>query len=212
MRSFIFTRVEQLQFDNTKKKIEEIKDAFEHYLDGYPVKTIQSKHGIMGPVGKVLQEIKKGKWDKEGLSGFAINIHLHNPKTNGRISDIARAELEAGIEKLLALMQEESVTAQDRILELIDYGLYYRRKKKILGKWESIRKEWIEFLKGKYSTWEHLTKAWGEKPKKVAQSFESIGYPGKTSYASAKDQKRADMAEFIRQAELKGYDLDDEEV
>ncbi|TEB11497.1 hypothetical protein Psfp_03956 [Pelotomaculum sp. FP] len=211
MRRFIYSKVEQFHYEDIKEKIEEIKDAFDRYLDSYPVKTSQSKHGIMGPVGKILQEIKKGKWDVEGLSGYAVNIHLHNPKTKGRISENARAALEEGIEKLLSLIREESIAAQDRILELVDYGLYYRRRKKSLAWLESVKREWVEFLKEKYSTWENLVKAWGEKPKKGIQDIESIGYPSKRVYAEAKDQKKADMGEFIKQAELKGYDLDDEE-
>lgn len=211
MRRFIFTNVERFQDENIKGKIEEIKDAFDRYLDSYPAKTSQTKHGIMGPVGKILQEIKKGKWDVEGLSGYAVNIHIHNPKTKGRISESARAALEEGIEKLLALIREESITAQDRILELVDCGLYYRRRKKSLAWLESVRREWIEFLKEKYDSIEDLSKAWGEKSKKGIQDFESIGYPSKRAYAEAKGQKKVDMGEFIKQAELTGYDLDDEE-
>lgn len=210
MRPFIFTKVKRFEHDDIKEKIEEIKDAFDRYLDSYPAKTSQSKHGIMGPVGKILQEIKKGKWDVEGLSGYAVNVHLHNPKTKGRISESARAALEEGIEKLLSLIPKESVAAQDRILELVDYGLYYRRRKKSLAWLESVKREWVEFLKEKYGTWENLVKSWEEKPKKGAQDIESIGYPSKKAYAEAKGRKKADMGEFIKQAELKGYDLDDE--
>lgn len=211
MRGFIFTKVERFQTDSITEEIEEIKDAFDQYLDNYPAKSSRSKHGIMGPVGKILQEIKKGNWDAEGLSGYAINVHLHNPKTKGWISENARGYLEEGIEKLLALIRREPVTAQDRILELVDYGLYYRRRKKGIAWLEAVKKEWAEFLKTKYVTSEDLFKAWGEKPKKGQQGFESIGYPGKTTYENAKGQKKKDMGEFIKQTALKGYNLEDEE-
>jgi len=211
LRRFIFTNVERFQYESIKEKIEEIKDTFDRYLDSYPAKTYKSKHAIMGPVGKILQEIKKGKWDVESLSGYAVNVHLHNPKTKGKISESAIAALEEGIEKLLSLIRGESIASQDRILELVDYGLYYRQRKKSLAWLESVKKEWVEFLKTKYGTWDNLAKAWGEKPKKGVQDIESIGYPSKRAYAEAKGQKKADMGEFIKQAELKGYDLDDEE-
>ncbi|MFZ5631596.1 MAG: hypothetical protein ACOY40_01990 [Bacillota bacterium] len=211
MRSFIFTRVEQLEFEGVKQGIEEIKNAFDRYLDSYSPKTSRSKHGIMGPIGKILQEVKRGKWDVEGLSGYALNIHLNNPKTKGRISNNAMVALEEGIEKLVSLIKKEPVTAQDRILELVDYGLYYRRRKKNLVWLESIKKEWAEFLRLKYDTWDNLAKAWSEKSKKGSQDFQSVGYPSKRMYAEAKGQKKADMGEFIRQVELRGYDLDDEE-
>lgn len=210
MRSFIFTKVERFQGESINEKVGEVKDAFDRYLDNYPVKTSQSKHGIMGPVGKILQEIKKGNWDVEGLSGYAINIHQHNPKTKGRISESAREALEEGIGKLLSLIREEPITAQDRILELVDYGLYYRRRKKRIAWFEAVKREWVEFLKEKYNSWGDLVKAWEEKPKKGLQGFESIGYPSKNVYAEAKGQKKVDMGEYIKQAELKGYDLEDE--
>lgn len=211
MKGFIFTRVEKTQIDSIKQSVEEIREAFDRYLDSYPVKTSRSKHGIMGPVGRILQEVKRGKWDVEGLCGYALNIHQNNPRTKGWLSNDARSALVEGIEKLLHLINSQPVTAHDRILELVDYGLYYRRRKKIFVRWETVKKEWIDFLKLKYGTYENLAKAWGEKLKKDSQDFESVGYPSKRKFAGAKGQKRVDMDEFIRQAELKGYDLDDEE-
>lgn len=211
MRGFIFTKVERFQAEHIDKEIEGIKDAFDCYLDNYPTKSGQSKHGIMGPVGKILQEIKRGRWDAEALSGYAINIHLHNPKTNGWISENARAHLAEGIEKLLFLIGREPVTAQDRILELVDYGLYYRRRKKKMAWFEGVKNEWIRFLQEKYDTWEDLVQAWGEKSKKGPQGFEFLSYPSRKAYEDAKGQKKNDMGEFVKQAALKGYNLADEE-
>ena len=45
---------------------------------------------------------------------------------------------------------------------------------------------------------------------KGIQDFES-SLSSKRAYAEAKGQKKVDMGEFIKQAELTGYDLDDEE-
>jgi hypothetical protein len=38
-----------------------------------------------------------------------------------------------------------------------------------------------------------------------------VRYPSRHAFAQAKGQERKDMAEFIQQAELKGYALDEEE-
>ena len=94
MRQFIFTKIEQFDIDSIEPKIDDIRDAFDRYLDTYPVKTSRSKHGLMGPVGKIIQEVKGGKWDATSLTGYALNIHLSNPKAKS-ISDDARSAVTA---------------------------------------------------------------------------------------------------------------------
>ena len=210
MRRFIFTKIEHFNIDSIAAGINEIRDAFDRYLDTYPVKTSRSKHGLMGPVGKILQEVKGGKWDATSLTGYALNIHLSNPKVKG-IGDDARSALEEGVTKLIGMMKSIPVTAYDRVLDRIDYGLYYLRRKKGLAWLESVRSEWVGFLRERYGDGERLAEAWKEKMEKVGKGFESIGFPSKKSFSEAKGQKRKDMEEFIKVAKLKGYELEEEE-
>lgn len=210
MRQFIFTKIQQFDIDSIAAGINEIRDAFDRYLDTYPVKTSRSKHGLMGPVGKIFQEVKGGKWDATSLTGYALNIHLSNPRVKV-INDGARSALEEGVTKLINLMREIPVGAYDRVLDRIDYGLYYLRRKKGLAWLESVRSEWVHFLKERYGNGEKLSEAWKEKIEKIGKDFENIGYPSKRMFTEAKGQKRKDMEEFIRLAELKGYDLKEEE-
>lgn len=210
MKNFIFTKVDKFKLEDVKVQVEEIRAAFDQYLDSYPTKTARTKHGIMGPVGKILQDVRRGKWDAEALTGYALNIHLSNPKAKG-ISDSARMALEEAISKLLELIKTVPVTAQDKLLELVDYGLYYRRRKKGLLWLESVKQEWISFLRGKYRTGQILAEAWGEKLQKIGDDFERITYPSKKSFVQAKGQKRVDMEQFIKESELKGYQFDEEE-
>ena len=210
MRQFIFTKTEQFDIDSIEPKIDDIRDAFDRYLNTYPVKTSRSKHGLMGPVGKIIQEVKGGKWDATSLTGYALNIHLSNPKAK-TISDDARSALEQGITELINLMKALPITAYDRVLDRIDYGLYYLRRKKGLAWLESVRNDWVGFLRQRYEDGQKLSEAWKEKIEKIGKDFERIGYPGKKTFEDAKGQKRKDMEEFIKSAQLKGYDLEEEE-
>ncbi len=210
MRNFIFTRNESFDMAAIEPKIDEIRSAFGRYLDTYPAKTTKTKTGLMGPVGKILQEVKGGKWDAVSLTGYALNIHLSNPKAKG-VSDAARAALEEGVIKLIGLLGSAPVAAHDRILDRIDYGLYYMRRKKGLEWLESIRNEWAAFLKAKYKDGESLATAWGEKVDRVGKDFEKLPYPGKQVFNSARGSKRKDMTEFIQHAQLKGYSIEEED-
>jgi len=210
LRRFIFTRIESLDLDTLEPAIDEIRGSFDRYLDTYPVKTSKSKHGLMGPVGKILQEVKGGKWDAPSLTGYALNIHLSNPRVKG-ISDAARSALHEGIAKLIDLLKSTPVTTHDRILDRVDYGLYYLRRKKGLAWLESVRRDWATFLKNKYGDGQSALEAWNEKADSIGKDFEKLAYPSKQALSKAKGQKRKDMEDFIEQAQLKGYALEEEE-
>jgi hypothetical protein len=210
VRDIIFTHVEAFDLDKVKPEIEEIRDAFDMYLETYPEKTAKSKHGLMGPAGKILQKVKNEKWDTESLTGYALNIHMANPKTK-TISNEARALLEKGIDKLLTLLSKVPITAQDKVLERIDYGLYYQRRKKwIIGR-EERRSKLIEFFKNKYGFPENLAEAWKEKIEKIGENFEKIWIPKKDEFDRFKGQKKIDFIEFFKEIEQKGYNLEIEE-
>ena len=210
MKHFIFTRTESFDMAAIEPRIDDIRNAFDRYLDTYPVKTSKSKHGLMGPVGKILQQVKEGKWDAPSLAGYALNIHLSNPKAKG-ISDSTRAALDEAVSGLIDLLKSTPVAAHDRILDRIDYGLYYMRRKKGLAWLESIRKEWVAFLKARYEDGRSLAEAWDEKIDRIGDDFEKISYPGKEVFNKAKGKKKKDMEEFIQQAKLKGYAIKEEE-
>lgn len=210
MRRFVFTRTESFDMEVIESRIDDIRNAFDRYLDTYPPKTRKTKTGLMGPVGKILQEVKGGKWDAVSLAGYALNIHLANPRAKG-ISDSARAALDEGISGLIDLLKSFPVAAHDRILDRIDYGLYYLRRKKGLSWLESIRKDWISFLRAKYEVGRTLAEAWNEKFDRIGDDFESIPYPSKQVFNKAKGQKKKDMEEFIQQSRLKGYAIEEEE-
>ncbi len=210
MKNFIFTRTESFDLDAVESRIDEIRGAFDRYLDTYPVKTAKSKHGLMGPVGKILQEVKGGKWDAPSLMGYAMNIHLSNPRVKG-ISEAARSALDEGVAGLIDLLKAAPVSTHDRILDRVDYGLYYLRRKKGLAWLESVRKQWVAFLKNRYGDGLAVAGAWQEKIENIGKDFENLAYPGKSAFDKSKGQKRKDMEEFVQQTGLKGYSFEEEE-
>lgn len=211
MRTPIFVRVERFDIESVASEIATIRDCFDRYLDSYPVKSVRSKHSLMGPVGKVLQEARTGKWDAESLAGYALNIHLSNPKSKGFISQEARQALRDGIDRLLKLLKTVPVTAQDKVVDRLDYGLYFVRRAKGLEWLESVRQEFIEFLRKKYSTPEELATAWGGKPEDYGADFARVRFPSRRMFDEATGQKKTDIGEFAQQAALKGYELIEEE-
>ncbi|MBC7121330.1 MAG: hypothetical protein H5T33_07175 [Candidatus Methanosuratus sp.] len=211
MRTPIFVRIERFNLDDIAADIEAVRECFDRYLDSYPVKSARSKHSLMGPIGKVLQEARTGKWDTDSLTGYALNIHLANPKAKGHISQESREALRNGIEQLLQLLGRVPITAQDKVVDRIDYGLYFVRRAKGLERLERIRQEFISSLRKKYQTPEALALAWGGKPEDYGADFSEVRYPSKTMFNEATGQKKIDIREFAREAQLKGYELIDEE-
>ena len=211
MRTPIFVRIKRFDLESVSSDIESVRRCFDSYLDSYPVKSSRSKHSLMGPVGKILQEVKSGKWDADSLAGYALNIHLTNPKAKGFISQEARNSLTEGINRLLTLLKSSPVTVHDKILDRIDYGLYFMRRAKVMEAFEKLRQEFAVFLRHKYGTSEKLTEVWGEKSADYGPDFSRVPYPGRTLFEKAKGQKKADISEFAQQAKLKRYELIDEE-
>ncbi|MHB1653892.1 MAG: hypothetical protein ACYCVD_15670 [Desulfitobacteriaceae bacterium] len=211
MRSPIFVRTKKFNIKEHGTEIIAIRDCFERYLESYPVKTTRSKTSLMGPIGKVLQGARTGKWDTESLAGYALNIHLANDKTKGIISQDARQALREGVDRLLRLLEEVPVTAQDKVLDQIDYGIYFMRRVKGLERLENIRQDFIAFLKGKYGTTETLAQAWGGKAQDFGEEFEKVRYPSRRMFAVAIGQMKTDIGDFAKQAELRGYELIEDE-
>jgi hypothetical protein len=211
VRTPIFVRTERFDLESISSDIESVRRCFDSYLESYPVKSSRSKHSLMGPVGKILQEVKSGRWDADSLAGYALNIHLANPKAKGFISQEARNSLTEGIDRLLTLLKSSPVTVHDKILDRIDYGLYFMRRAKAMEAFENLRQEFATFLRHKYGTSEKLAEAWGEKSADYGLDFSRVPYPGRKIFEKATGRKKADISEFARQAELKGYELIDEE-
>lgn len=191
MRVPITVQVEPFDLEKAQPQIDAAREAFTRYLDEVPRKSTRSKHGLMGPVGKILGEVKSGRHDPASLKGYAIRVHEatgRNPSATGLEA------LEQGINHLVELLAESPVTVRDRLLDRLDYGLYFDLRKKAIESKEARRQAWIGFLRGKYVNEAKLSEAWGEE----VASFDDLYLPRKAEGSKARKAtvRQQDIAAF----------------
>ena len=145
----------------------------------------------MGPVGKILRELKSGRRDPESLKGYAIRVHEATQQYPNQEAIMA---LEKAIDKVVALLSDVPPTAVDVVVNRLDYGLYFSRRKKTLEEREVLNEHFREFLKSKYQTPAELARAWGEDVSDRDRLY-VFGSRSKT-YRNASDAKKRDMAAF----------------
>lgn len=202
MRKVITVHGGRFDLDNVRPQMEVIVKLFDQYLDEYPVKTAKSKHAVMGPVAKILERAATRKWDAQALTGYALRVHEMNPKSKGYLSPTARQALEEGTTQLVALCREIPVTAVTKVVDRIDYSLYYVRRKKGIEWLENTRQMFVRFLQEKYGNdFGQVVAAWGEKDTKGIDSFSNIRYPSDKSdtYKKSCDAKKGDIDMFWQQ-------------
>ncbi|HRQ42246.1 MAG TPA: hypothetical protein PLD25_30370 [Chloroflexota bacterium] len=194
MKKLIMTSGERFDIETIKPKIEEIVNAFDRYLDDYPVKTSRSMHSLMGPVPMILDGARVRKESAATLVGRAIRAHEMNPRASGYLPPAALTALETATAELLELCQTVPVTAVTKVTERIRYSVYYARRKKGIERLEQTRLEFINFLQKKYVDDMALANAWNESD----LSFEKVYYPSKKNeaYKKANTAKKADIDAF----------------
>jgi len=108
---------------------------------------------------------------------------------------------------LYALLRELPPAAQDKVLDRLDYGLYFVRRSKGMAYLQRIRDDFITYLRGRYGDGAKTASAWGEDLTKIGENFERVPYPSRGIFQKARGRKREDMSGFAKEAEMKGYDL-----
>lgn len=194
MRVPIAIQVAPFDLQKAQPLIDASREAFSRYLDEFHKvarKSTRSKHGLMGPVGKILGEAKSGRRDPSSLKGYAIRIHEATGKAP---SPVGLEALEQGINHLVKLLDEAPFTVHDRLLDRLDYGLYFDLRKQAIEAKEARRQAWITFLRSKYSSETKLTEAWGEEISK----FDELYLPRKSEGSKTKKAttKQQDIAVF----------------
>jgi hypothetical protein len=190
MRVPIAVQVKPFDIEQMQTKIDETREAFVRYLSETRQKSTRSKHGLMGAVGKILSEVKSGRRDPASLKGYAVRIHEATAKT---LSPTGLEALEQGINSLVKLL-EAPITVHDRILDRLDYGLYFDLRKKALAAKEARRQAWIEFLREKYGTEAQLSQAWSVE----VNAFDDLYLPRKAEGSKARKAtvRQQDIAAF----------------
>lgn len=194
MRAPIAVQVALFDLEKVQPLIDASREAFVRYLGEFykaARKSTRSKHGLMGPVGKILSEAKSGRRDPASLKGYAVRVH----EATGRSPSQAGLEaLEHGINDLVKLLAETPVTEHDRLLDRLNYGLYFDLRKKGIEAKEARRQAWITFLRDKYGKETNLSEAWGEEVSK----FDELYLPRKAEGSKTKKAtpKQQDIAAF----------------
>lgn len=211
MRQLVMTKGERFDIDSIRPDIEEIVDAFDRYLDDYPVKTAKSMHSLLGPVPMILDGARVRKESVQTLVGRAVRAHEMNPRTKGYLPPSALEALETATTKLLDLCSRVPVTAVTKVTERIRFSVYYGRRKKAIEWLEQTRKEFINFLRGRYANDAALSQAWGE----GRLTFDEVRFPSNKNeaYRKANAARKADIDAFLAlpAAERLITDIDEEE-
>lgn len=191
MRTPIAIQIQPFDIEEVQPQIDKAREAFVRYLADVRRKSTGSKHGLMGPVGKILREVKSGRSDPPSLKGYAVRVH---EATGSRPSPAGVEGLESAIDCLTKLLAGAPVTAHDRILDRLDYGLYFDLRKTAIESKEARRQEWIQFLRKQYGDPGALSAAWAE----TVSTFEDLYLPKKAEGSRKKKAtaKQQDVAAF----------------
>jgi hypothetical protein len=142
----------------TDEEIREVRfqatKALIAYLETYKPQDQQSdsKHALMGPVGKLLTKITStGDINWDATKGYVLSIHK-NQQTPRGVSPDAAIRLDEAMSVLEKLRNMLPATKWLKTVEDIDdevfFGLY---KEKLIGQREGIRKKFHEWLTEKHS-------------------------------------------------------------
>ncbi len=194
MRTPVAINVLPYDLEGAQPRLEAIRNMFSQYLDNYIPKS-RSKHGIMGPVGKILSEVKSGRSDPDYLKGYVLRIHELSQTSPP--SPQAITALEDGINLLVQLLRGAPLTVQDQLIGRIDYGLYFSRRKKSLNWLDERNRDYRAWLQNKYADLEALNQAW----KTQVKRWDDLRYGGLTSrtYGAATAEQRQDMDRFAQE-------------
>lgn len=211
MRIPIAVQVEPFDIDKAQLQIDLTREAFVRYLKDVRLKSTRSKHGLMGPVGKILSEVKSGRRDAASLKGYAVRVH---EATSGYLSPTSLEALGQGIDSLVKLLDAAPVTVHDRLLDRLDYGLYFDLRKKFLSWIEDRDQDFRTWLQRRYSSLNVLNQEWGRQ----IGDWTHVRYGGSSSvtYKKGSAKQREDMEEFQRfmkeagQSEMADIDEEDE--
>ncbi|ARU61525.1 hypothetical protein CBW65_11275 [Tumebacillus avium] len=215
IRALIVVKRKQGSDPTKDARLQEAAEAFARYLHSFRTeKSKESKHGKMGPIGKLLSRMRSGKRGDQVL-GEAIRIHEMTAKPfEGQKSTSITVEqfnsLKEGVFKLTEVLDDPNTSPADhkRILETVDAVIYFRlekaRKENLVKGLERFR----AYLQTKYDTPEELAEAWDD----TSVTWEKIPFP--TSKYDKNPKIKAEIAEYLAKLKevLLEEDMDEEDT
>ena len=162
MRQLLLPRYKRFDFDKPELEVgkgkekmsaneatEKVSELFNDYLKELNIYAA-SKSGLMGPIGKVLEQARVRGLDAEFLKGYGISTHKNDPRIRGGLDLQTLQPLEEGIDLLSNLLQKVPRHLRPKVTEIIGYKVYYRREKANVEFLENWRLEFEKFLKTKF--------------------------------------------------------------
>ncbi len=158
-RPLYVVRPERFDANELKPKIESIASSFATYLAEWRG-TGGSRHALMGPVARVLDLVRRGQADFGEIMGRALRMHeLAAPF----LGPGGRQSLETGVRDLLVVVEGCPLAVRRRVLEQVEYHVYYLRRMEFLRRLEEVYNDWRDFLERKYGgDIGAVQRAWGD--------------------------------------------------
>lgn len=134
--------------EDVREARSKVTGALVHYLETYkPEQTSESKHALMGPVGKLLSRITTtGDINWEAVKGFVLSVHKNQQAPRG-VSPDAAIRLDEAVSALSELRDLLPPTKWLKAVEDIDdevfFGLY---KGHLIGQRKGIQKKFHTWL------------------------------------------------------------------
>lgn len=124
------------------KEIQETQIHLHKYLaDFIPEKWVYTKHAITGPAGKLLGIVASSKFGDNTDSYVGYIANIHDQQSRKRLTSEGMQSLRSAVANLIKLKQNRSERAFLKIVNSVDYGVYYLKVKEISERSEAKKME-----------------------------------------------------------------------
>ena len=119
-------------------QIEAAKESLYKYLSDYkPEKWAYTKHAIMGPAGKLLGIIDASKFGDNIDSYVGYIANIHSQQSVKSLTQQGMQSLKEAVTILVNLKKNSSERSFLKMLNAVDYGVFYLKVKEISEKAEA---------------------------------------------------------------------------
>jgi hypothetical protein len=189
-RPLYVVRPERFDVNELKPKIESIASSFAAYLAEWRGSG-SSRHALMGPVARVLDLVRRGQVDFGEIMGRALRMH---EMAAPYLSPGGRQSLEKAARDLLDVIASCPLAARQRVLEQVEYHVYYLRRLELLRRLEKVYDAWRDFVQQKYGgDIAAVQHAWGDSK---YQDFAKLPFPSRR-LAGQDSPLGRDIKEFL---------------
>jgi len=203
-RPLYVVRPERFDANELKPKIESIASSFAAYLAEWRG-TGSSRHALMGPVARVLDLVRRGQADFGEIMGRALRMH---EMATPFLSLGGRQSLEKAVRDLLGVVEVCPLAARRRVLEQVEYHVYYLRRLESLRRLEAVSKAWRDFVQQKYGDdIAAVQRAWGDSK---YQDFARLPFPSRRRAGEDSPLGR-DIKEFLERHKEAAEEIEEAE-